>query len=341
MLRRTVAREAINRLWASVREGKTEPGRPCPACERPMVVIHTRGRGQPLTLDVCTRCEFVWFDPKEFEALPPAAPPPGVDEKQLPMEARLLLAKYEIEQIDDHPLPLEVDEAPPVQGWKALPAFLGMPVEYESHALQRLPWATWGLAAAVSLCSLLAFLDFARAVQDFALIPAEVGRYWGLTLLTAFFLHGGWLHLLGNLYFLLVFGDDVEDYLGKSRYLLVLLLATATGGLLHTLGHPDSTTPVIGASAGVSGILVYYGLQYPRARLGFLIQYFFLFRWIRLRAWMYVLLWIVLQSIGALQQLTGVTQVSFLGHLGGAAIGFLFWLLWKWGLPAPAESKSL
>ncbi|OFV96082.1 MAG: hypothetical protein A3F68_04480, partial [Acidobacteria bacterium RIFCSPLOWO2_12_FULL_54_10] len=224
-------------------------------------------------------------------------------------------------------LPLELDETPPIQGWKTLPAFLGMPVEYESHALQRLPWATWGLAAAVSLVSLLAFLNMEKAVRDFALIPAEVGRYWGLTLLTAFFLHGSWLQLLGNIYFLLIFGDDVEDYLGKGRFLMVLLLAAVTGGVLHTLGHPDSTIPVVGASAGVSGILFLYGLQYPRARLGFLIRYFFLFRWIRLRAWMYVLLWILIQSIGASQQIPGVTQVSFLGHLGGATIGFLFWLL--------------
>ncbi|MBI3895836.1 MAG: rhomboid family intramembrane serine protease [Acidobacteria bacterium] len=337
VLRRTVARQEINRLWACVREGKTEPGRPCPACERPMVVIHTdESVVQSLSLDVCTRCQFIWFDPKEFEVLPPASPPHRVDEKQLPMEARLLLAKYEIEQIDDQ-LPLELDEVPPTPDWKTLPAFLGMPVEYENHVLQNRPWATWVLATVVSLFSFLAFLDFENAVREFALIPAEVGRYWGLTLLTAFFLHANWLHLLGNIYFLLVFGDDVEEYLGKSRYLLVLLLAIVTGGVLHSLAHPDSTTPVVGARAGISGILVFYCLQYPRARLGFLVRYLFIFRWIRLRAWMYMLLWIVLQSLGALQQLSGVTQISFLGHLGGATIGLLFWLLWKWGLPSRQE----
>lgn len=146
-------------------------------------------------------------------------------------------------------------------------------------------------------------------------------------------------HLLSNAYFLLLFGDDVEDYLGRGRYLLVLLLATVAGGVLHTLGHPNSSIPVIGASAGISGILVFYGLQYPRAQLGFLILYFFIFRWIRLRAWTYVFFGIVLQSIGAVQQLAGLTQVSFLGHLGGATIGFLFWLLWKWGFPAEKADR--
>src|SRR4030095_6138117 len=115
------------------------------------------------------------------------------------------------------------------------------------------------------------------AVQAFGFIPTEAWRYGGLTILTSFFLHGSILHLIGNLYFFLIFGDDVEDYLGRWRYVLVILTATVLGDIVHLLANANSTVPAIGASGGISGVIVFYALQFPRARVGILFRFYFYF----------------------------------------------------------------
>jgi membrane associated rhomboid family serine protease len=151
-----------------------------------------------------------------------------------------------------------------------------------------------------------------------------VQRYAGLTLLTSFFIHGSWLHLLVNLYVLLVFGDNVEEYLGAGRYLALLAVATVAGGLAHVALDPRSVVPVIGASGGISGVVAYYVLRFPQARLGLM----YVYRWFRIRAYAFGLIWVLLQIIAAREQIAGIGDVSALAHLGGAAVGVWFWAIW-------------
>ncbi|MGH2435580.1 MAG: rhomboid family intramembrane serine protease, partial [bacterium] len=134
-------------------------------------------------------------------------------------------------------------------------------------------------------------------------------------------------HLISNMYFLLVFGDNVEDFLGTGRYLALLLLAAVLGDLTHIALDPRQQIPLIGASGGISGIVLYYALKYPRAQLGILLRIWLYFRWIRMPAYAYVGIWVVLQMIGAQQQIAGITNVSALAHLGGAAVGLAFWVV--------------
>jgi membrane associated rhomboid family serine protease len=166
-------------------------------------------------------------------------------------------------------------------------------------------------------------------VNDYGLIPALAGRWHGLTFFTSFFLHAGVFHLIGNLYFLCICGDNVEDFLGWPRYLLLIVLAAFAGDLLHLVADPRSNIPSIGASGGIAGVIVFYALQFPHIRLGFLFRYWFYFRWIRLPAWFALVLWLLFQFIDAGQQLTGASAVSSLAHLGGAVVGLLAWLLWR------------
>ncbi|MBI2819328.1 MAG: rhomboid family intramembrane serine protease, partial [Acidobacteria bacterium] len=107
---------------------------------------------------------------------------------------------------------------------------------------------------------------------------------------------------------------------------------------LHTLPYAASSIPLIGAGGGISGLLAFYGLQYPRARIGFLLRIpaIWFLRWVNVRAWVGVLVWIVLQAIGGLRQRGELTQVSLWAHLGGVAVGFLFWFLWP-GNRGPAD----
>lgn len=290
-----------------------------------MVEVGTTDGGPKI--DACTRCHFLWFDPSEFETLP--APPPPRPEPELPPQAREIMAWAEAQRIAAQHRPgggISADA--PGEMWKYLPALLGMPVEYDSPDLRRLPWMTWIVAALAIGVSLAGFAHMEDAIRHYALVPADPWRHGGLTLATSFLLHGGLFHLVSNMYFLLVFGDNVEDVLGKGAYLGLLAAAALAGDLLHITFDPRPQVPVVGASGGISGIILYYALKFPRARLGILLRLFFLyFRWVSLPAYAYVGFWVLLQILGAYQQLAGITHVSALAHLGGASIGVIAWVL--------------
>ena len=89
-----------------------------------------------------------------------------------------------------------------------------------------------------------------------------------------------------------------------------------------------STAPSIGASGGISGIIAFYALEFPRARLGFLLRYYWRFGWIQIPVWAAFALWILLQFFGVYAQVAGFSNVSALAHLGGTAVGLFFWLIW-------------
>lgn len=98
---------------------------------------------------------------------------------------------------------------------------------------------------------------------------------------------------------------------------------------MHLLAEPASRIPCIGASGGISGVIVFYALQFPRARLGFLFRCYWRFHWVQMPAWFALLLWLLLQSVTVMMQLGGFSNVAATAHLGGAAAGFLFWLVWR------------
>jgi membrane associated rhomboid family serine protease len=166
-------------------------------------------------------------------------------------------------------------------------------------------------------------------VQPFGLIPAQATRLHGLTFLTSFVLHAGVIHLVGNLYFLLVFGDDVENFLRPPRYIMLIALAAFVGDLVHIASNPASPIPCIGASGGIAGVITFYALVFPKAKIAFLWRFSFWFRWIRLPAWFVFVLWIFFQVIGAYEQRIGMSAVSSFAHLGGAVVGIFFWLIWR------------
>jgi len=214
----------------------------------------------------------------------------------------------------------------PDEWWQWVPGILNMPIEKDAECLRSPPWLTWSVAALIAVVSLAAFPDLQTAISDFGLIPDQFGRDGGLTFLTSFFLHGDLLHLLSNVYFLLVFGDNVEDWLGKRWYVLLLVSAALAGDALHILGDPSSTTPCIGASGGISGIIAFYALKFPNVRLSFLVRIAVWFRWISVPAYILFLVWITLQFLGAWMQTSASSHVAYLAHLGGVAVGFTFWL---------------
>jgi membrane associated rhomboid family serine protease len=241
----------------------------------------------------------------------------------------MLLALARVEQLAKEAEGPDFDTAAPEEWWKQIATFLGMPVEFDAAPPVRHPWITWLLGAAITATSAFAFTRLHEIVAQFGLIPADAMRLHGLTFATSFFLHAGVIHLLGNMYFLIVFGDNVEDFLGPLRYLALIALAAFIGDLAHIALDPQSQIPCIGASGGIAGVITFYALNFPRIRLAFLMRRGFVwFRWIRLPAWSVFILWIFFQLIGAWEQKVGISSVSSSAHLGGAAGGFVGWLLW-------------
>lgn len=319
VLRKVAPKPLLNRLWQMARSGRYGGARKCPSCLRTMAEVPL-GIGMVCEhIDVCTGCHFVWFDPGEFESLP-KTPVPKPPRAKLSGEQAESLALARLEQLRDQQ---DMEETGPDHWWEFAVALCGIPIEYNRTPLRHRPIATWLLAAVIAVVSVMALRNLSPVVKSWGLIPAEFARHFGLTFITSFFLHGGIMHLAGNLCFLLVFGDNSEDVLGKKRYLALIAAATIVGHFAQILSNPGSTIPCIGASGGISGILAYYCLRFPKARVGMII---FWVRWIRVPAGVMFAIWIMFQIILAIQQSAGFGSVAVFAHLGGAAVGIIFWL---------------
>jgi membrane associated rhomboid family serine protease/Zn-finger nucleic acid-binding protein len=340
LLRKTIGDKIVTEAWSCALHIPVINERLCPICSHNMAEVTLTVENKPLTLDLCQRCEFMWFDSAEYESIPPPPPKPralgDIDEKNLPQEVRTALAIQRVEDMRANQ-PVEPDS-----DWKTLPAIFGLPVEMDSSAFKRTPWATYLLSALIVAISTWAFFDLKPAIDKYGLIPAQAWRYHGLTFLTSFFLHGGIFHLASNVYFLLIFGCHVEDFLGRWRWLLLVFLSALIGDFLHVMIDPHTTIPCIGASGGISGLIAFYALKFPHAQLGYLFRFGYVyFRWIRFPAWTAFLLWVLLQIWGAYQQIAGYSNVSSLAHLGGLAVGVVLWLAWRNIDLQPASSLVL
>lgn len=176
-----------------------------------------------------------------------------------------------------------------------------------------------------------------RFVIEYGLIPVRFlnpyqwqGGVWGnsiVPMISSIFMHGGWLHVIGNMWFLWIFGDNVEDRLGPGKFLLFYLLCGFGASLAHVLFHPESRIPTIGASGAISGVLGAYLISFPHARVLTLFIIFFFVRFIEIPAFAFLIVWFLFQFIsgaaeyGAFQQTGGV---AYWAHMGGFVFGVIF-----------------
>jgi membrane associated rhomboid family serine protease len=150
-----------------------------------------------------------------------------------------------------------------------------------------------------------------------------------LTVITSMFLHGGWMHLIGNMLYLWIFGNNVEDAMGHARFVVFYLLCGVAAVLAQALPAPDSTIPMIGASGAISGVLGAYLLLYPRARVLVLIPLGYFSRMLYLPAMVVLGFWIALQLLSILLADPNQPGVAFGAHAGGFAAGILLIPLFK------------
>lgn len=161
--------------------------------------------------------------------------------------------------------------------------------------------------------------------------PAPDRRVILFSIVTAIFLHGGWLHILGNMLFLWVFGDNVEDRLGHIPYLLFYLCAGIAASFVQIGFHPDSVTPVIGASGAVAGVMGAYIVHFPHATIRVVIPFFILiFIPIPVPAWVMIGVWFLQNLVSGYATLAEAANpgagVAWFAHIGG----FLFGVLAAW-----------
>ena len=159
-------------------------------------------------------------------------------------------------------------------------------------------------------------------IRDFGIVPAAFA--WP-TLLSSMFLHGGWLHIIGNMWFLWIFGDNVEDRLGHGRYLAFYLLCGVVAGIAQALVSPDSYIPTIGASGAIAGVMGAYFVLYPRSRVLTLIWLFVFVDIIEIPAVFFLGFWFLMQlfsGVGSVAQTAGNHGgVAFWAHVAGFLFG--------------------
>src|SRR4030043_1421 len=151
-----------------------------------------------------------------------------------------------------------------------------------------------------------------------------------LPFLTSMFLHGGFLHILGNMWFLYIFGDNIEDRLGHIRYLIFYLFCGVAAGLIHLLTNWNANVPTIGASGAISGVMGAYLLLYPRSKILTLVFIFFFIQFIEIPAFIFLGIWFLLQLFSAGLTPSNVGGVAFWAHVGGFAAGLVFIKIFDW-----------
>ena len=161
-----------------------------------------------------------------------------------------------------------------------------------------------------------------------------------LPFLTSMFLHGGFLHILGNMWFLYIFGDNIEDRLGHIRYLFFYILCGVAAGMIHLLTNWGSKIPTIGASGAISGVMGAYLLLYPRSRILTLIPIFIFFQFLEIPAFIFLGFWLLIQLFSAGLTPGNVGGVAFWAHIGGFIAGLLFVKLFDW-IPRTGLSERL
>lgn len=195
------------------------------------------------------------------------------------------------------------------------------------------PVITWLIILTCVLVFLYMYVlpapQLGRIIASFGAVPAAVTGHTaegGLrayaTLVTSMFLHGGWWHLIGNMLYLWIFGDNVEDLMGHGRFLIFYLITGIAATVTHIVLNAASTVPLVGASGAISGVLGAYLVLFPRARIISVIPLFYFFRIVAVPAIVFLPFWFLIQFYSGLLSI-GVEGpgVAFWAHVGGFAAG--------------------
>ena len=191
---------------------------------------------------------------------------------------------------------------------------------------QRVPVVNY-LVIGVNVAVFFYEASLGRRLESFILTHGLVPNDFSFpNLLTSMFLHGGWGHLLGNMLFLYIFGDNVEDRLGHARYLIFYLLCGIAAGAAQAMTSPHSGVPMVGASGAIAGVSGAYFLFFPSARVLTLVPIFLFLQMVEIPAVFFLLVWFLWQLLSGVATLghgEGMGGVAFFAHVGGFVAGMV------------------
>lgn len=194
----------------------------------------------------------------------------------------------------------------------------------------RMPYVTFALIAANALVFLGYWLTLQSESQlnqfftDWGLVPANLMRGGGLqTLFTSMFLHAGWMHIAGNMLFLWIFGDNLEDEMGHGGFLLFYLLSGLAAAFAQVAAAPSSPIPMVGASGAIAGVMGGYLLLFPKARVDVLFIFIIIFRIFPIPAWIVLGVWFGIQLFSGVAVPGDQGGVAYWAHAGGFAAGLV------------------
>lgn len=203
---------------------------------------------------------------------------------------------------------------------------------YDTVRSRKFPFITILLIVANLLAFLYELQMDPATLKEFifawGLIPARLisapSTQW-TTIFSAMFLHGGWFHIINNMWVLFIFGDNVEAGIGRMRFLFFYLLSGVAAGLLQTYVLPASQVPMIGASGAVAGVLGAYLILFPRSRIASLVPILFIFTIIEIPAMLFLIFWFVSQLYSGLFAIQGGSGsgIAWWAHVGGFGFGVL------------------
>ncbi len=269
----------------------------CPDCDIPMKRYHLSPKFQ-LELNRCSTCQGVWVEDSQRCATFYAP--------------KVRAALTEINK---------------PANWRTFffQLLTRLPVEFNMKPRKK-PWVNWGLIFINILVFILVLLE-PNLYLAAGMIPAHLTQGQGLlTLITYQFQHADFMHLFGNMFFLYLVGDNLEDVLGHANYLLIYLISGIVAGICQWMIDPNSVIPVVGASGSIAALFGMYLLWFRRARLTFMIIIY----QVKVALWIFFLIWTVYQVI---DMVLAVEGVAYMAHLGGLAFGLLVgWLGYNWVL---------
>jgi len=211
---------------------------------------------------------------------------------------------------------------------------------YDDIPTRKLPIITIGLIMLNTLVFIYQYSlgeNFARFIYSMGLLPFEITHHIDLspsgppiiylTIFTSMFMHGSLVHLFGNMLFLWIFGNNVEDYLGRRNFIIFYIICGIAAAFTQIFFNPNSRVPMVGASGAIAGVLGAYLLLYPRARVTAVVIFGFFIRLVKIPAVIVLSFWIIYQflyGISSLAVRTGEGGVAWFAHIGGFIGGVIF-----------------
>lgn len=214
----------------------------------------------------------------------------------------------------------------------------------DENPTEKKPVLTVGLIVVNVAIFIFTFLsgNFSGYIQTYGMVPKEIGNGQNLhTIITSMFLHGGILHIAGNVWFLWIFGDNIEDLFGRPKFIFIYFASGIFASLAHMFFNAGSEVVTIGASGAIAGVLGAYIVKYPRAKVVTLLFIFLFFNIIKVPSFIFLGLWIGLQLLNAsVTAIAGVqVSVAYWAHIGGFVLGALLALIIGTRIPKSRQKQ--